>query len=396
MSDYEAIVAGHLCLDIIPDLGDVAEGRFFDLFRPGQLIQIGAATISTGGAVSNTGLALNKLGVKTRLIAKIGDDLFGQSVRQVIGAFGSGLLDGLIVDRTAGTSYTLIVSPPGIDRAFLHCVGANGTFVAGDIDWTSAPDARLFHLGYPPVLPRMTANGGIQLALAYYRARQRGLTTSLDMSLPDPASEAGHILWLDVLARTLRFVDVFLPSIEEILFMLYRPTYDEFKQRASGGDILPLVTPDLLDEVSAHLIRLGCKIVMLKLGARGLYLRTAAADQIAGLGRAALPDPERWANRELWSPCYKANLVGTTGAGDAAIAGFLAALLRGLGPEEAVNVAVAVGACNVEAADALGGLRTWDETMRRIAGGWPKYTLEIDAPGWAFDETAQMWKKERR
>ncbi|MBN1936064.1 MAG: carbohydrate kinase family protein [Anaerolineae bacterium] len=394
MSNYEAIVAGHLCLDIIPDLSGVAKGQFFDAFRPGQLIQIGAATLSTGGAVSNTGLALNKLGVKTRLIAKIGDDLFGQSVRQVIRTFGSDLADGLIVDPASDTSYTLIVSPPGIDRIFLHCVGANSTFVAGDINWKTAPDARLFHLGYPPVLPRMYANSGVQLALAYYRAKQRGLTTSLDMSLPDPASEAGKVFWLDVCARTLRFVDVFLPSIEEILFMLYQPVYDQLKQQANGGDILPLITLDLLAEVSARLVRLGCKIVVLKLGERGLYMRTAGADQIAEMGRATPSDPERWANRDLWSPCFKANLVGTTGAGDATIAGFLAALLRGLGPEEAVNAAVAVGACNVEAADALGGLHTWEETMQRVADGWPKHEMCIDAEGWEFDETYRMWKKE--
>jgi len=393
MSNYEAIVAGHLCLDIIPDLSSIAPGRFFDLFRPGQLIQIGAATIATGGAVSNTGLALNKLGIHTRLIAKIGNDLFGQAVRQVICTFGADLADGLIVAAGESTSYTLIVSPPGIDRMFLHCVGANDSFAAGDIDWESAPDARLFHLGYPPVLPRLYRYDGVQLAAAFYRAKSRSLTTSLDMSLPDPNSEAGKTFWPGVLSRSLRFVDLFLPSIEEILFMLDRPAYERLKQQADDGDILPLVTPDLLNETSAQLIRMGCKIVVLKLGNRGLYLRTADAGAIAGMGRAAPPDPERWANRELWSPCFQVNMVGATGAGDATIAGFLAAFLRGLGPEEAINAAVAVGACNVEAADALSGLRTWEETLQRIASGWEKHSLSLDAPGWVFDETYRLWKK---
>lgn len=393
MSNYEAIVAGHLCLDIIPDLSQVAEGRFFDLFRPGQLIQIGAATIATGGAVSNTGLALNKLGIHSRLIAKIGNDLFGQAAQQVICTFGPGLADGLIVSPNESTSYTLIVSPPGIDRMFLHCVGANGSFTAADIDWDSAPDARLFHLGYPPVLPRLYRYDGVQLATAFYRAKGRGLTTSLDMCLPDPNSEAGRAFWPGVLSRSLRFVDLFLPSIEEILFMLDRRTYDRLKQEADGGDLLPLVTPDLLNETSGQLIRMGCKIVVLKLGERGLYLRTADAQAIAGMGRATPPDPERWANRELWSPCFKVNLVGTTGAGDATIAGFLAAFLRGLGPEEAINAAVGVGACNVEAADALSGLRTWEETMQRIAAGWEKHALPLDAPGWVWDDKYQLWKK---
>jgi sugar/nucleoside kinase (ribokinase family) len=65
-------------------------------------------------------------------------------------------------------------------------------------------------------------------------------------------------------------------------------------------------------------------------------------------------------------------VVGTAGSGDATIAGFLAAFLRDMTPEEAVTMAVAVGACNVEAADTLSGIRPWDETLRRVAAGWPR------------------------
>ncbi|HLL78697.1 MAG TPA: hypothetical protein VKT25_04315 [Ktedonobacteraceae bacterium] len=50
-------------------------------FRPGQTIEAGPTVFSTGGSVSNTGLALHKLGVATRLMAKIGTDLFGCAAR---------------------------------------------------------------------------------------------------------------------------------------------------------------------------------------------------------------------------------------------------------------------------------------------------------------------------
>jgi len=66
-------------------------------------------------------------------------------------------------------------------------------------------------------------------------------------------------------------------------------------------------------------------------------------------------------------------VIGTTGAGDATIAGFLAALLRDLPPDEAMNAALAVGACNVEAADALSGIRSWCETLQRINAGWARH-----------------------
>jgi sugar/nucleoside kinase (ribokinase family) len=115
---------------------------------------------------------------------------------------------------------------------------------------------------------------------------------------------------------------------------------------------------------------------------------------MAGLGRAAPADPAAWAGRELWAPCFWVEVVGTTGAGDATIAGFLAGLLRGLGPAEALTAAVAVGACNVEAADALSGVRPWDETLRRVAAGWPRRESSLDAAGWRFDARQASWIRE--
>jgi hypothetical protein len=53
---------------------------------------------------------------------------------------------------------------------------------------------------------------------------------------------------------------------------------------------------------------------------------------------------------------------------------------------------VAVGACNVEAADALGGIRTWEETLARIASGWPRRQMELDpSTGWQEDQASGLW-----
>ncbi|MBN1581249.1 MAG: carbohydrate kinase family protein [Anaerolineae bacterium] len=378
---------------MIPDLSGTAIGQFQQIFQPGRLIEIGPATFSTGGAVSNTGLALNKLGIKTRLMGKIGDDAFGQAVKQVISLFGTDLADGLVVDSASSTSYTFIISPPGVDRMFLHSPGANDSFGADDVLYTALSGARLFHFGYPPLLKRMYQDNGAQLVQLFRQAKETEITTSLDMALPDPASAAGQVDWVSLLNDTLPYVDVFVPSIEEILYMVRPGVYDALRNRVQDGNILPLLTPRLLSDLGTQLLDMGAGIVALKLGDRGLYLRTTDANQLAVLGRAAPSNPVAWANAELWSPCFKADLVGTTGAGDATIAGFLSALLRGLSPQEAVTMAVAVGACNVEAADALGGLRTWDETLRRITDGWAKHPLCIDAPGWVFDDTNQLWFK---
>ena len=63
MKQISVVVAGHICLDIIPDLGTFTAQGFAQAFHPGRLIEVGNETICTGGPVSNTGLALLKLGI---------------------------------------------------------------------------------------------------------------------------------------------------------------------------------------------------------------------------------------------------------------------------------------------------------------------------------------------
>ncbi len=55
MSDYtfEAVTAGHICLDVIPDLAGIPPEDFGRLFSPGRLVEVGPVTFSTGGPVSN-------------------------------------------------------------------------------------------------------------------------------------------------------------------------------------------------------------------------------------------------------------------------------------------------------------------------------------------------------
>jgi len=393
---YDVVVAGHLCLDMIPDLTHISEERFAQAFGPGRLTEVGPAIFGTGGPVSNTGLALIKLGIETRLMGKVGDDALGKIVQEIVGSYGPGAASGMLVDKQVNTSYTVVLSPPGVDRFFLHYPGANDTFSASDIGYEQLSQARLFHFGYPPIMKLMYENDGAELTKVFRRARGTGVTTSLDMALPDPSSAAGRADWVAILETTLPHVDVFLPSIEEILYMLRRDIYDELYKEANGPNFLPLITPQLLSDTSHKLLQMGAKIVALKLGDRGFYLRTASQPSIEALGRAQPSNPAAWADKELWAPCFKVDVVGTAGSGDTTIAGFLSALLRDMSPEEAVTAAVAVGACNVEAADTLGGVRPWEETMRRIASNWERHNLDIDTPDWHFDQEHRLWTKVRR
>lgn len=387
----DVVVAGHLCLDIVPRITASTKAEFQASFLPGHLMDVGPVTLSTGGAVSNTGLALHRLGIPTQLMGKVGDDLFGQAVGQIVGRYDPRLADGMVVDPHANTSYTVVISPPEIDRFFLHCPGANDTFSAADVRYELLAGARLFHFGYPPLMRQMYVDDGRQLVEIFRRARETGITTSLDMAFPDPASPAGRANWPRIVRDVLSYVDLFLPSIEESLFMLHRATWDHLSRAAPDGDLLSMVTPELLGDLSGELLDMGARIVGLKLGYRGLYLRTAGRAAMAAIGRATPSDPAAWVDRELWAPCFQVDVVGTAGSGDATIAGFLGAFLRDLSPAEAATAAVAVGACNVEAADTLSGLRSWEETMARIAGGWSRHALELDAPGWSRDTASGLW-----
>jgi sugar/nucleoside kinase (ribokinase family) len=387
----DAVVAGHICLDLFPDLSAIPSGQWKSLLRPGQLVVTGGVALSTGGPVSNTGLSLHKLGIRTRLMGKVGDDLLGRAIRQIVASHGSPLAADMVMDGAVDTSYTIIISPPGVDRIFLHCPGANDTFEAGDVRYDVVAEARLFHFGYPPLMRRMFEDGGAQLVEIFRRVKELGVTTSLDMAVPDPTSAAGRADWRTILEATLPHVDIFLPSVEETLYMLRRETYDELSRAAGGGSFLPLITPALLSALGRALLEMGARIVGIKLGDRGLYVRTANRSAIEALGAARPSDPAAWADRELWAACFEVDVVGATGAGDATIAGFLSGLLRDMPPEETITAALAVGACNVEAADALSGVRPWKETLARVRGGWQRHALSLDAPGWRFDERHQMW-----
>jgi sugar/nucleoside kinase (ribokinase family) len=341
--------------------------------------------MATGGAVSNTGQALHKLGVDTRLMGKIGDDIFGRATLDIIKSLSAHLVEGMRISPGEASSYTIILSSPRIDRIFLHYPGPNDTFGPADIDYELLKQVDLFHFGYPTLMKQMYQNEGVELVEIFRQAKATGVTTSLDLAMPDPTAPSGQANWPLILKNCLPYVDLFTPSVDEILLMLYPAT---FKQMAAGA---APITPMLLSEIARELLQMGAKVVLLKAGELGLYLRTAQAKILTGLGRVCPDNIERWAGRELWSPIFQTSVVGATGAGDSASAGFLAALLRDLSPTEAITIAAAVGACNVEAADAVSGVRPWAETLARIEAGWARGKLAFGVPGWRFDESRQLW-----
>jgi len=366
-----AIVAGHICLDILPRLTETGE-ELAAMLSPGTVTEIGSTLVATGGAVANVGVALHRLGVPVRLSARVGEDLFGRAIGELLAAVDSSLPHGLIASPADSTSYSIVLSARGSDRTFLHFPGANDLFRADDLSAEAIEGCDLLHFGYPPAMRSIYRDGGAELVALLERAKAAGLTTSLDMSYPPPGSEASLVDWRAILGRALPLVDLFIPGVEEISSMLQGG--EPGAAPARGAQPFPeLLQPGHLRRVAAELLEMGCALCVLKLGSDGLYVRTTGdPERIAGMGRCAPRDPADWIGRELHGPCFAVRVVGTTGAGDCTAAGFIAGLLHRLSLPETVTSALAAGACAVEGIEATATIPGWDALTRRIAAGWPR------------------------
>ncbi len=199
--DFEALVAGHICLDIHPDLERSRSPTLRRYLPPGRLVAAGPVTYSTGGAVSNTGLALNRLGIA---------DTPGREARRRSrsgrpSARSSPPMDpawpmGWSSMPSPAHPISIIINYPGVDRIFLHYPGANDTFQAERCalcsSW-SGPACSI--LG-----TRRSCAPCLSTAVPNFRkssdcAKDAGVTTSLDMAFPDPSSEAGQVDWCVIL-----------------------------------------------------------------------------------------------------------------------------------------------------------------------------------------------------
>ena len=366
------IAAGCVCIDITPEFRSGSVADIGELLRPGKLIETGKATISPGGAVSNTGLALKALGEDVVLVARIGDDLLGDTLSKVLMKFG--VKDGMIRAPGEDTAYSVVLAIPDIDRIFLHDPGANHTFCADDIPVSELEDTAIFHFGYPPIMRSMYSNNGTELVKVMAKAKDAGCITSLDMAMADPESEAGKADWPSILKKVLPLTDIFVPSFEEMLFMLDRTRYEELKAAAGNKDITDIVDLDRdIKPLADKCMALGVKVLLLKCGVPGLYLRTADKNRLTEIADMTGIDAELWSGRDLYEKSYVAGRVASaSGAGDTSIAGFLTGILHGESPEDSLHIAAATGALSVTEYDAVSGILPLSEVKAKIESGWDK------------------------
>ena len=273
----------------------------------GRSIWVDEITFSVGGNGSNTSYAMATLGAPVRLTGKVGRDVQGDAVVDVLQRAGV-QLDIHRSDQP--TTSTVVLVHSSSDRAFLHRPGASRD-VTPEMLRFDVPGFSHFHLANPFSLPIMRDHCGHVMS----RAKAAGLSTSLDTAWDAKGR------WMEDIGPCLPYTDV--------LFV------NDSEARMLTGSDDPRVAKDIFRDK-------GAKDVVVKLGPRGCIVFTGA--------------------EEYEVPGFKVTAIDTTGAGDCFVGGFLAALYRGLSYVEAARVANAVGAMNVEKLGAAQGVLSWDET----------------------------------
>lgn len=255
-----------------------------------------------GGPALRTGRVLAGMGIETRLIIPVGDDIFGRSIRETAPA------PHLHVDFVASelpTSTSLVAVDQDGERTMLHNLGADGSITAEVIEARMESD--FLHVGGALVLPGLDDPDGAPLAGLFERAKAKGIHTSLDV-VHDSTGQ-----WHRVLAA-LPYTDLFIPSIPE----------------AEG--ITGIAEPAA---AAARLRELGVRFAIVTDGPHGAWV-----DHDDFVGHV---------------PAFKVDTIDTTGAGDAFTGGVLTALVHGFRAEDATRLGAALGALCTTTIDTFSG-----------------------------------------
>ena len=368
MKAKKIVVAGHVSLDLTPKFNmKTGVSSIGDVIKPGKLVNVGKVAIAPGGCVTNTGLALKKFGADVRLIAKVGKDEFADILYEKYREQGAE--PNFIVSEDDATSYTIVIAPKGCDRAFLHDSAANDSFKEADIDYEVVKEADYFHFGYPTLMKEFYRSDKDELQNMYRKVKKFNLITSLDVTAVDPESETADIDWNKRLSEVLPYVDFFMPSIEELCFMLDREKYYEMQKRGSDDVCMYLSLSEDVIPMAEKVLNLGCKGVLIKCGAAGLFLMMADSSRMEELSEKI--SVEKWADKKIFQNSYVPDrILSGTGAGDTSIAAFIYGMCNEMSPEDALKIAAGTGASCITEYDTLSGLLSIEALKNKIQNGW--------------------------
>jgi sugar/nucleoside kinase (ribokinase family) len=274
--------------------------------------------LSVGGCAANTAADLGRLGRTTRLLGKVGKDIFGDFILRDLKRLGG---DTSFVSRseTHPTSATFIANVRGEDRRYFHCFGANADFSIADVDRRALEGARALYVGGYLAMPAFQPQHLVEL---FQEAKRLGLITALDVVIP-----AGSHPGLDAVREALPYTDLFLPNTDEAY--------------ALTGSKEPLEQAAILGGFN----RSGT--IVITEGSRG---------SVAKRGKQILR-----------AGTYKVDSIDGSGSGDAFDAGFLVATMEGWSLEDSLRFASAIGASCTRALGCHAGVFSFDEATAFVA-----------------------------
>ncbi|MCP4641444.1 MAG: carbohydrate kinase family protein, partial [bacterium] len=268
--------------------------------------------IHLGGLAAVTATVFSQLGGRSAFIGKVGNDGFAE---YLVGTMqGQGVdIDHVRHDGENGSSATVVLINGDGDRAFMHCPGANTNLTEDDIDYDFASRARLVHWGGPGVTPGLD---GEPIGRVLKRIRDAGVKTSMDTCYD------GSGVWFPRLEHALPHLDIVMSSLDEAR------EYTGKQDPESIADFYRSFGPDT---------------ALIKLGDDGLYVKNV--------------------HESHYVKAHAVDAVDTTGAGDAACAGFLYGILEGWDLLRCAQLANAVGALTVQSMGGAEAIRSLDDAL---------------------------------
>jgi sugar/nucleoside kinase (ribokinase family) len=272
-SDSDVLCTG-LCVVNFP-IFPVDESIFTQDVNP-----VSPITLLPGGDAANQAVVLSRMGFKTALCSRRGDDDFGRIMLELLRNHGNNInLDGIRIDPQEATSVSAMMIRSNGQRNFCAHKGALFNFCLDDIDLSLLPRTKIASIGGVFGLPSFDGTG----AAAFFRAaREQKVITVADTKADLMGIGLGGIR--EMLGHT----DYFFPS------------YDEAK--AISGETEP-------ERIAGVFLDAGVSHAGIKLGAKGIYVK----------------DRET----EFYLPALPAEAVDTTGAGDNFMSGLIAGLIQG-------------------------------------------------------------------
>ena len=141
-----------------------------------------------GGAPCNVLAMLQKLGNKTAFIGKVGKDIFGTKLKEVLKEVGIDT-SGLVMDKKVRTTLAFVQTLKGGDRdfSFYRNPGADMMLEEGDINNSLIKNCKIFHFGTLSMTHK-----GVRKATkkAIKKAKESGALISFDPNLRPPLWES--------------------------------------------------------------------------------------------------------------------------------------------------------------------------------------------------------------